>query len=136
MRIRQQGARGALQEEVTGKEFAMRTGTLLTALLAAVLLAGCGGGADENKPLDQVAAEAAAMGQAELQKVVDKYEAAIAGKTAEIDALKAKIKDIPIARMAGEEAKGLKAELDEITQSLTALKDRLAVYAKELQAQL
>ena len=114
----------------------MRTGTLLTALLAAVLLAGCGGGADENKPLDQVAAEAAAMGQAELQKVVDKYEAAIAGKTAEIDALKAKIKDIPIARMAGEEAKGLKAELDEITQSLTALKDRLAVYAKELQAQL
>lgn len=113
----------------------MKICTLLTALLAAVLLAGCGGsGANENKPIDQVAAEAAAMSQAELQKMVDKYEAAVAGKMAEIDALKVKIKEIPLTDMMGEKATALKGNLDEITQSLTALKDRLAVYAKELQA--
>jgi hypothetical protein len=113
----------------------MKPCTLVTALLAVILLAGCGGsGADENKPINQVAAEAAAMGQAELQKMVDKYEAAVAGKMTEIDALKAKIKEIPLTEMMGEKATALKGDLDEITQSLTALKDRLAVYAKELQA--
>lgn len=113
----------------------MKWQMVLTALLATVLLAGCGGGADEGKPLDQVAAEAAAMGKAELQKMADKYEAAIADKTAELDALKAKIKEIPVADMMGEKAAALKGDLEKISQSLKALQDRLAVYVKELQTQ-
>jgi len=101
-----------------------------------MLLAGCGGsGADESKPIDQVAAEAAEMGQAELKKMADKYEAAIADKVSEIDALKAKLKEIPITEMMGEKAGALKGDLGEITQSLSALKDRLAIYIKELKAQ-
>jgi len=114
----------------------MRTGTVLLAVLAAALLAGCGGsGIDENKPVGQIATEAAEMGQAELQKVVDKYEGVIADKVSELNALKEKVKEIPIKELMGDKAKALKEDLGEITTSLSKLKDQLSVYAKELAAQ-
>lgn len=110
-------------------------GLLVLALMA--LISGCGGSdaIDENKPVDQVAAEAAAMGQAELQQMVDKYEAAIADKAAEVDELKAKIKEIPLKELLGDEAKTLKGDLEGIVSSLGKLKDQMAVYSKELSAE-
>jgi hypothetical protein len=108
---------------------------LLAGLMLAAMLTGCGGsGIDENKPMDQVAADAAKMNQAELQKMVDKYEAALAEKGKELDALKDQVKEIPLTEMMGDKAKALKADLDEITASLGKLKDQMAVYAKELAA--
>jgi Skp family chaperone for outer membrane proteins len=107
----------------------------LAGLMVVAMLTGCGGKAiDENKPIDQIAAEAAQMGQAELQKMVEKYEAALAAKGQEVDALKAKIKEIPLTEMMGEKAKSLKDDMSEITTSLSKLKDQMAVYAKELAA--
>ena len=52
-------------------------------LAAALLLAGCGGSGavDENKSIDQVAAEASKMSKEKLQVMVDKYEAAVADKS-------------------------------------------------------
>ncbi|MBI9020447.1 MAG: hypothetical protein JEZ10_04240 [Verrucomicrobia bacterium] len=114
----------------------MCKGVMVLAVMA--LFAGCSGGGsggvDENKPIGQVATEAAAMGQAELQKMVDKYESVIADKVSELEALKEKVKEIPMTELMGEKAKALKADLGEITASLSKLKDQLSVYAKELAA--
>jgi len=109
----------------------------MMALAVMALIAGCGGGSggiDENKPVDQIATEASAMGQAELQKIVDKYESVIADKVSELDALKEKVKEIPMTELMGDKAKALKTDLGEITTSLSKLKDQLSVYAKELAA--
>jgi Skp family chaperone for outer membrane proteins len=106
---------------------------LLAGLVLVAMIAGCGGSKiDENKPIDQVAADAAKMGQAELQKMVDTYQAAIADKSKEVEALMAKVKEIPLSEMMGDKAKALKGDLGEIQTSLGKLKDQMAVYAKEL----
>jgi TolA-binding protein len=108
---------------------------LFTGLMLVAMLSGCGGNKiDENKPIDQVAADAAKMGQVELQKMVDTYQAAIADKSKELDALKSKIKEIPITEMMGDKAKMLKEDLSGITSSMNKLKDQMEVYAKELTA--
>jgi len=118
-----------------GKGCLMKLCGWIAGLILVAMLTGCGGKAiDENKPIDQIAAEAAQMGQAELQKMVEKYEAALAAKGQEVDALKEKIKEIPLTEMMGEKAKSLKDDLSEITTSLSRLKDQMAVYAKELAA--
>ena len=108
---------------------------LLAGMMIVAMLTGCGGsGIDENKPADQVAADAAKMSQAELQKMVSKYEAAIAEKSKEIEALTAKIKEIPLTELMGDKAKALKGDISQVTASLGKLKDQMAVYAKELAA--
>ena len=109
---------------------------LLAGLILIAMLAGCGGsgGIDENKPIDQVAADAVKLSQVELQKMVDKYDAAIAEKGKEIEVLKAKIKEIPINELMGDKAKMLKDDVSKISESLGKLKDQMAVYAKELAA--
>jgi len=103
-------------------------------LTVALLLAGCGGSGtiDENKSLDQVSAEASKMSKEKLQVTVDKYKAAVAEKVSELDALKAKVKEIPLSELMGEKAKTMKAELGGITTSLDKLKGQMAVYTKEL----
>jgi outer membrane murein-binding lipoprotein Lpp len=115
----------------------MRVSMWIAAVLAACLLAGCGGsgGIDENKPLDQVAAEAAEMNQEKLQEMVDKYEAALAGKTAEMEALKEELNSIPLKDMMGDEARALKEDLSGIMDSVDALTKQMKVYAKELAEQ-
>jgi predicted small lipoprotein YifL len=108
---------------------------LFAGLVLVAMLTGCGGsGIDENKPADQVAADAAKMSQAELQKMVSKYEAAIAEKGKEIEALTAKVKEIPLTELMGDKAKTLKGEMNQVASSLGKLKDQMAVYAKELAA--
>ena len=113
----------------------MKWYTGLMVLMTAGMLAGCGdSGVDENTPVEQVAAEAAQMGQAELQKMVDKYEGLIADKAAELDGLKAQLKELSVSELMGEKAKTLKTDLGNITSSIDNLKDQLAVYVKELKA--
>ena len=102
-------------------------------LMIAAVLAGCGGGGiDENKPIEQVAAEAAEMGEADLQEMVSQYEPLIDEKVAELDALKEQLKELSISELVGEKAKTMKAELGSITTSLDKLKEQLAVYTKAL----
>ncbi len=108
---------------------------LLAGLMLAAMLTGCGGsGIDENKPVSQVAADAQKMTQADLQKMVAKYDAAIAEKSKELQALAAKIKEIPLTELMGEKAKTLKGDMSKITTSIDKLKDQMAVCAKELAA--
>lgn len=119
----------------TGGGF-MKLYGFLAGLVLVAMLTGCGGSSsiDENKPVDQIAADANKMTQADLQKMVTKYEAAIAEKGKELEALTAKIKEIPLAELMGDKAKALKADISKITTSMGKLKDQMAVYAKELAA--
>jgi len=108
----------------------------LAGLAVVAMLTGCGGSSkiDENKPIDQVAADASKMGQAELQKMVNTYEAAISEKSKEVQALAAKVKEIPLTELMGDKAKALKDDVSKLTTSMDKLKDQMAVYAKELAA--
>jgi len=107
----------------------------LAGLALVAMLAGCGENKiDENKPIDQVAADASRMGQAELQKMVNTYEAAIAEKSKEVQALAAQVKEIPLTELMGDKAKALKADISKLTASTGKLKDQMAIYAKELAA--
>ena len=104
-------------------------------LLIAAVLAGCGNsGIDENKPMDQVAAEAAKMSQEKLQSMVDEYEGLIAEKTEKLKGVEAQIKDLPLSELMGEKAKTIKEETKNLSTSLSKLKDQLKVYSKELAA--
>jgi Skp family chaperone for outer membrane proteins len=108
---------------------------LFAGLMMVAMLTGCGGSKiDENKPIDQVAADAAKMGQAELQKMVDQYQGVIADKSKEVEALMAKVKEIPMTELMGDKAKALKGDLGEVKDSISKLKDHMEVYAKELAA--
>jgi hypothetical protein len=103
------------------------------AVMLVSVLTGCGGGGiDENTPIETVAAEAAEMGKAELQKVVDQYQPLLEEKVAELGAIKDQLGELSVSELLGEKAKSLKNEMGEITTSMNKLKEQLAVYTKAL----
>jgi hypothetical protein len=105
---------------------------------AAVLamLTGCvtGSGGGDPAGRDQLAVEAATMDKADLQMMVDKYTGLIAQNTSLANALKAKLKEVPVAEMMGEKATALKTELSDTMTLISQLKDKLAVYTDALKA--
>ena len=107
---------------------------LLVVSLGLVMLAGCGGKADENKPISEVEAEAKKMDADALRKMADTYNDALLAKQKDLDALKARLADIPISEMLGEKAKAIKDDLEEITKSVNALTERMDIYVKEFKA--
>jgi hypothetical protein len=66
--------------------------------------------------------------------MVNTYEAAISEKSKEVQALAAKVKEIPLTELMGDKAKALKDDVSKLTTSMDKLKDQMAVYAKELAA--
>lgn len=113
---------------------------VFTLAVVAGLAAGCaqGGssGVNENKPIAEVQAEAQKMNVDQLKATVQKYEAAIQAKKADIDKVQAKIKEIPIKDLLGEEAKKLKDDVTQIGSSLKNLSERMTVYADSLKTKL
>ena len=105
-------------------------GCLLITCTLVVL--GCGKKADESKPISEVKAEAEKMSADDLQAAAESYMDAALAKKGEIEKLTAKLKEIPIAQMAGDEAKKIKTEVDAVTKSLSALKERFQVYYDKL----
>ena len=97
-----------------------------------LLSAGCGKKADETKPISEVKAEAEGMSVEKLRSKAITYKDAITAKKGDIEKVTEKIKDIPVAEMLGDEAKELKAEVDALTKSLSALKERFQVYYDKL----
>lgn len=112
----------------------MKSVKWILALGMMALLAGCltGSGGGSSAGLDQLAAEAATMGKADLQALVEKYKGLIAEKMGVASALKGQLKEIPLTEMMGEKATALKQELSETTSLITQLKDKLAVYSDAL----
>ena len=67
-------------------------------------VAGCGKSADENKPIDEVKAEAEKMDVAALRDMAMAYKDKIVAKKGEIEKITAKFKAIPLADKLGTEA--------------------------------
>ena len=101
-------------------------------VLCSLVLFGCGKKADESKPISEVKAEAEQMDVDELKAMVIKYKNAIFAKEPEIRKLTDQLKEIPVAKMLGPEAKEIKAELEALNKSVSALNKRFAVYYNKL----
>ena len=118
----------------------MKTKLLLSVGLIAVVMlmfTGCGSKADENKPMSDVKAEAETMSVEKLKATAMAYKDAIEAKKPDLEKIAAKLKAIPIADALGQEAKTLKSDIDELNQSVQALRERFDVYygkLKELKA--
>ena len=97
-----------------------------------LVIIGCGKKADENKPISEVKAEAEKMNAADLRTTAMSYKEAIEAKGKEVEKLAAKLKEIPVAEILGKEAKAIKAEVDTINKSVSALKERLQIYIDKL----
>jgi len=108
--------------------------TVLWCLLGVCLLViiGCGKNADENKPISEVKAEAEKMSAADLRTTAMSYKGAIEAKGKEVEKLATRLKEIPVAEILGKEAKAIKAEVDTINKSVSALKERLQIYIDKL----
>ncbi len=98
----------------------------------AVSLLGCGSKADENASIDQVKADTEKMNVDQLKAKAKTYYDAIVAKKADVEKLMAKIKDIPPMEALGGEAKGLKADIDDLNKSVSNLKARFQVYYDKL----
>ncbi len=105
---------------------------LLIALIPLFIMFGCGKTADETKPLSEVKAEAAKMDVDGLREMALKYKEAIQAKLEDAGKIKEELKGVPLTEMLGEKAKELKQELEPITKSINALKERFNVYYNEL----
>jgi len=102
-------------------------------VLCSLVLFGCGKKADENKPLNEVKAEAEQMSVGELRSMAMKYKNAILAKEPEVKKLADQLKKIPVTEMLGPEAKEIKAEMDALSKSISALKQRFQVYYDKLE---
>lgn len=101
-------------------------------VLCSLVLFGCGKKADENKPISEVKAEAEKMDVGELKAMAMKYKDAIVAKGPEIKKLADQLKEIPIAKMMGPEAKEIQAKMKALNESVSALNERFQVYYDKL----
>lgn len=109
---------------------------MICALLGALVFAGCNAGvkSEQDKPVAEVKAEAEKLDAAALRSKVLEYKDVIVKKTAELAKASEKLKDIPVAEIAGEKAAKIKKEVEEIGASISKLKDRYQVYYDQLKA--
>lgn len=109
-------------------------------LLAGVIgLSACGGGGgaevNESKPIAEVKQEAAQMDTSALEATVKSYVEAINAKKPEMKKLEERLKEIPLTKMLGDEAKQIKTEFEDLTSSVAALTERYHVYIQKLKDQ-
>jgi len=110
-------------------------GISICAMFAICLLVlhGCGGKkADEKKPLSEVKTEAGKMDVGQLRDMAMAYKEMIVAKKADVDKVAAKLKEIPIAKMVGDETKQLKTEVENLANSISALRERFEIYYQKL----
>ena len=110
----------------------VRNVTFCLLVVCFLALVGCGKKADESKPLNEVKAEAEKMSVEKLRSMALTYKDAIMAKKGEVEKVAGKLKDIPVAKMLGDEAKELKTEIEALNKSMSALKERFQVYYGKL----
>ena len=72
------------------------------------------------------------MNAPDLKAMAMSYKNAIENKKADVEKLAAKLKDIPVTQLLGEQSKQLKADIDNLNKSVTALKERFQIYYDQL----
>ena len=100
------------------------------ALCGILFLAGCGNGVDENKTPAEIKQEVANMSQEDIQKTIEAYKEVIAEKTEALTEELAKLKDIPLTEMLGDEAKKIKDNVGSIEDSIAKLTKNMQAYAE------
>ncbi len=115
------------------------TKSILSVLIFCLLLGtiGCSKktgskGVDTSKPISEIKAEVETMAVEQLKATAMKYKESITAKTAELEPLMTKLKEIPIAEQMGNEAKVIKDEIDTINKSIQTLKERFDIYYNKL----
>jgi len=105
----------------------------LLLLLCSLIVLGCSQKADdESKPISEVKAEAEKMDTAQLRAMAMKYKDAIIAQNGEIDKLLDRLKGAPVADTLGDDIQGIKAEVESINKSISALEERFEVYYNKL----
>lgn len=95
-------------------------------------LSGCGKKADENKPIEQVTAEAEQMSTKDLRSMAEAYHAKIVAKQAELDQFVKKLAEIPALEQLGKEAGAIKSDMDNLSKAISALTERFKIYYDKL----
>ncbi len=101
-------------------------------ILSSLLLSNCAKKADETRPISDIKTEADKMSVDKLNSMAMKYKDAIAAKKGDLKKIAAKLKDIPLTKMIGTEAKELKGEMEALNKSISALKSRFQIYYDKL----
>ena len=104
----------------------------VTVLATALLMAGCGSKADENKTPEQIKQEVTQMDAASIQAVIADYQKAIEEKTAELKKESDKLKELKPEELLGDKAKSIKDRIAELTKSIDKLKANMDAYAEGL----
>jgi hypothetical protein len=87
--------------------------------------------ADENKPIDEVKAEALKMNATELKEMVLKYKEALTAKQVELDKIAAKLDNLSVTEVV-EVTKKIQPEMEKLAGSIAALKERFQIYFQKL----
>ncbi len=103
--------------------------------LAACSGGGSSAGVDESKPIAEIQAEAENMSADALRQSAEAYKKAIEDLGPEMEALAAKLKEIPPTQLLGEEAKAIKGDMEKLGGSVQSLTERFNVYLGELKKQ-
>ena len=101
-------------------------------ILCSLVLLGCGKKDDESKAISEIQAEAEKMDVQQLKSMAMTYKEAIVAKKGDLGKVTAKLEEIKVTEMLGDEAKKLKADIADVTKSVSALKDRFQVYYQKL----
>lgn len=104
-------------------------------LVALLALFGCGKGADSETPVADLKAEAETMSVDDLQVKAKAYQEMIASKLKDMEPIREKLMEIPLAEQMGDEAKELQGDIKALEADLSALKERLQVYLDALKEQ-
>ncbi len=87
---------------------------------------------DEAKPVSEVKTQAETMDTTQLRATALAYKEIIVAKKAELEKLAGQLKEIPVTDLLGEKAKLLKTDIDSLTKSIDALKERFDVFYAKL----
>lgn len=99
-------------------------------VLMGVALTGCSQ-VDSNKSIDEIKSEVEGMNVSQLESKASAYAKEISNKTADMEAVKKKLKELSPKDLLGEKAKEIKNDVSSIGSEITALTQRYNVYADQ-----
>jgi hypothetical protein len=88
--------------------------------------------ADVNTSISEIKAELDKLSVDQLRQTALQYQQLIQAKSAEVETVTAKIKNMSITQAMGDEMKTLQTDIDGLNTSLKALKDRFQLYYDKL----